>query len=134
MFLVAYLEPQKPPIVIRPALGSMLIFPPLNERGKSFERSSVKNGVLPFGNVNRSRPARRVEVASMRMLLLSVREKYPGEASPRTKSDSIVVPSHNEWDAVPSVLSILKRSRPARLGVHVSNPPGQIKGMISKFP
>jgi len=98
--MVAYLEPQKPPIVIRPALGSMVIFPPLNEWGKSFERSSVKNGVLPFGKVNRSRPARRVEVASMRMLLLSVREKYPGEASPRMELDSIVAPRHNEWDTI----------------------------------
>ena len=94
--MVAHLEPQKPPIVIRPALGSMVRFPPLNEWGKSFERSSVKNGVLSFGKVNRSRPARRVEVASMRMLLLSVREKYPGEASPRVKSDSIVALRHNE--------------------------------------
>ena len=79
--LVACLEPQKPPIVIRPAPGSMVIFPPLKELGRSFARSRVKNGVLPSGNVNRSRPARRVEVASMRMLLLSVREKYPGDAS-----------------------------------------------------
>src|SRR5258707_11114004 len=81
----------------------MVIFPPLNERGKSFARSSVKKGVrvLP-GKVNRSRPARRVEVASMRMLLLSVREKYPGEASPssRMKSDSIVMPRHDEWNTI----------------------------------
>ncbi len=99
---MAYLEPQKPPIVIRPALGAMVILPPLNEWGKSFVRSSVKNGVLPFGKVNRSRPARRVEVASMRMLLLSVREKYPGEASPssRMKSDSIVMPRHDEWNTI----------------------------------
>src|SRR6266850_2475575 len=34
-------------------------------------------------------------------------------------------------DRLPSVLFILRRSRPARLGVHVSNPPRQIKGMIS---
>ena len=74
----------------------MVIFPPLNDWGKSFEISSVKYGVLPFGNVNRSRPARRVEVASMRMLLLSVREKYPGEASARVTSGSIVAPRHNE--------------------------------------
>ncbi len=97
---MAYLEPQKPPIVIRPALGSMVIFPPLNEWGKSFVRSSVKKGVLPFRKVNCSRPARRVEVASMRMLLLSVREKYPGEASPRVKSDCIVTPRHNECDTI----------------------------------
>ena len=37
-------------------------------------------------------------------------------------------------DRLPSVLFIRRRSRPARLGLHVSNPPGQIKGMISKFP
>ena len=68
--------------MIRPALGSMVIFPPLNERGRSFARSSVKKGVrVPSGKVNRSRPARRVEVASIRMLLLRVREKYPGDAS-----------------------------------------------------
>ena len=80
---MTYLEPQKPPIVIRPASGSIVMFPPLNERGRSFARSSVKNGVrVPSGNVNHSRPARRVEVASMRILLLSMREKYPGDASP----------------------------------------------------
>ena len=92
---MTYLEPQKPPIVTRPELGSMVIFPPLNERGKSFARSSVKNGVLvPSGKVNRSRPARRVEVASMLMPLLSVREKYPGDASPCVKSDSNIVQRH----------------------------------------
>ena len=45
--LVTCLEPQKPPIVIRPASGSMVIFPPLKEPGRSFARSRVKNGVLP---------------------------------------------------------------------------------------
>jgi hypothetical protein len=70
-----------------PALGSMVRVPLLKEPGRSFARSSVKNGVLPCGKVNRSRPARRVEVASKRMLLSSVREKYPGDASPRVKPD-----------------------------------------------
>jgi hypothetical protein len=37
-------------------------------------------------------------------------------------------------DRSPSVLFILRRSRPARLGSQASNPPGQIRGMISKFP
>jgi hypothetical protein len=41
----------------------------------------------------------------MRILLLSVREKYPGEASPRVKFDSIVAPRHNEWDTISIVHS-----------------------------
>ncbi|KAN0105498.1 hypothetical protein V8E52_010978 [Russula decolorans] len=41
----------------------------------------------------------------MRILLLSVREKYPGEASPRVKFDSIVAPRHKEWDTISIVHS-----------------------------
>jgi hypothetical protein len=44
-------------------------------------RSSTRWGLLPLGNVNRSKPARRVLVASILMLLFRVREKYPGLAT-----------------------------------------------------
>ena len=48
--------------------------------------------------------------------------------------DQIRLSTREKSDRLPSVSFILRRSRPARLGVHVLNPPGQIKGMISKFP
>ena len=53
----------------------MSMDPPLKLLGRSFERSKTKKGVLPDGKVKRSSAARRVEVASIWMLLLSVREK-----------------------------------------------------------
>jgi hypothetical protein len=43
--------------------------------GRSMVRSSTIYGFVPLGNVNRSMPARRVLVASIWMLLLSVNEK-----------------------------------------------------------
>jgi hypothetical protein len=42
---------------------------------------TTKNGLEPSGKVNLSRPARRVEVASILILLSSVKAKYPGDAS-----------------------------------------------------
>ena len=51
--------------------------------GRSFERSRTKYGFDPLGNVKRSKPARRVEVASILISLSSVDVKYPGDASSR---------------------------------------------------
>lgn len=76
-----HLDPQCPPIVILPSVGSMFNEPPAKDAGKSFARSKTKYGVVLSGNVNLSRPARRVEVASILISLSSVRAKYPGEAS-----------------------------------------------------
>jgi len=87
------LDPHRPPMVILPFTGSMLSSPPAKDAGKSFARSRTKYGLEPDGNVNRSKPARRVAVASILILLLRVREKYPGEASigPTVNKDNILV-------------------------------------------
>lgn len=64
-----------------PFAGSISSVPPANELGRSLARSSTKYGLEPAGKVNLSRPARRVAVASILILLSSVCAKYPGEAS-----------------------------------------------------
>lgn len=73
--IVANLDPHRPPMVILPCIGSMVSSPPAKDAGKSFARSRTKYGLEPDGNVNRSKPARRVAVASILILLLRVREK-----------------------------------------------------------
>lgn len=78
---MANLGCQSPPIVTLPLVGSISIVPPPKLMGKSLERSNTKKDLEPFGNVKRSSPARRVEVASILMSLSSVCVKYPGEAS-----------------------------------------------------
>lgn len=67
-------------MVILPCAESISMVPPANVPGKSLARSRTKNGFDPFGNVKRSKPARRVEVASIWILLSNVNEKYPGDA------------------------------------------------------
>jgi len=62
-------------------LGSIFSSPPANDTGKSFARSRAKYGLDPEGKVNLSNPARRVAVASIRISLFNVKEKYPGDAS-----------------------------------------------------
>ena len=84
--IISNLDPHRPPIVILPFSGSMVSCPPLKVTGKSFARSRTKYGLEPDGNVNRSKPARRVAVASILILLSRVKEKYPGEASIAPKS------------------------------------------------
>ena len=73
--LASHLGLHLPPTVTLPRFGSISMTPPPKLAGKSFARSSTKYGLDPLGNVNRSKPARRVVVASIWISLSSVNEK-----------------------------------------------------------
>jgi len=115
------LDPHRPPMVILPFRGSMLSSPPANDADKSFARSRTKYGLEPEGNVNRSKPARRVAVASILILLLRVREKYPGEASigPTCQQRQYIGVVYD----IPSLSGLRRRWRAARVVVQVLKPP-----------
>ena len=65
--------------------------PPPKLAGRSLTKSRTKKGLFPLGNVNLSKPALRVDVASIWILLFNVKEKYPGDASKQISAKGFFV-------------------------------------------